>query len=637
MLGHMIEKSTTNLASKINKSSVDEPVNATLETSERIIRRVTDGIYREPWAAFRELISNSYDADATLVRITTDWPRFDEIHIQDDGNGMSAEVLAYLIKNIGGSAKRTSDAADLGISKQKHTDTSPKGRKLIGKIGIGLFAVSHLTQHFQIITKRKGDTYRTIASILLETYSEDGKDQNAKKKKKAGEANIWNEPSSNKAQHGTTIIIRDIRPAILNSLRSSLRWRELDDMDEEVGLVNRDSFQRPVHHIGNLAKLELDNPGELEPDDYPPPSLPWNDETVEPLSRFNSFFNALADKEENKKRLDLMILDNYFQMLWKLSLSCPLHYINKHPFEVNGKDNYDIYKLKNTRREKAELIDLPKGKSVSQYCNLESQTEGSALDFRVLFDDIELRRPIDLPEQLSNPKSRIRAPLLFIGKHETPWDSEEQVRGGGPLRFEAYLYWNNGISPKENSGVLINVRGASGILFDSTFLNYQTSELNRLKQITAEIYVIEGLEAAMNADRESFNFSHPHYIFLRTWLHNAVRQLTSIHKDLGARSLRKERQESADAAEHKRLSMLNAIWEKTKGSDEDPYHFEFDSKGFLQTRINQCEILWPEGFTPANESDVENLVVILEAYNLLESLSPRLRGELLRDLLNIRG
>ena len=51
-------------------------VEAKLETSQRIIARVTDGIYREPWAAFRELIANAYDADATEVVIQTDAPTF---------------------------------------------------------------------------------------------------------------------------------------------------------------------------------------------------------------------------------------------------------------------------------------------------------------------------------------------------------------------------------------------------------------------------------------------------------------------------------------------------------------------------------------------------------------------------------
>ena len=59
--------------------------------------------------------------------------------------------------------------------------------------------------------------------------------------------------------------------------------------------------------------------------------------------------------------------------------------------------------------------------------------------------------------------------------------------------------------------MLVRIRGASGTLFDPTFLNYRVSEQTRLRQITAEIFVHEGLDSAVNIDRESFNFSHPHF------------------------------------------------------------------------------------------------------------------------------
>lgn len=45
-------------------------VSTILKTDERVIARVTDGIYRQPGSALRELISNAYDADAT--RVVTD-------------------------------------------------------------------------------------------------------------------------------------------------------------------------------------------------------------------------------------------------------------------------------------------------------------------------------------------------------------------------------------------------------------------------------------------------------------------------------------------------------------------------------------------------------------------------------------
>jgi hypothetical protein len=49
-----------------------------LKASERVIARVTDGIYRQPASALRELISNAWDADANLVTIHTDARGFHE-------------------------------------------------------------------------------------------------------------------------------------------------------------------------------------------------------------------------------------------------------------------------------------------------------------------------------------------------------------------------------------------------------------------------------------------------------------------------------------------------------------------------------------------------------------------------------
>ena len=81
-----------------------KPVEFPLRTSEKILARITDGIYRQPASALRELISNAYDADATKVSIATDAPRFDEITVKDNGIGISPEMLQHLIENIGGSA-----------------------------------------------------------------------------------------------------------------------------------------------------------------------------------------------------------------------------------------------------------------------------------------------------------------------------------------------------------------------------------------------------------------------------------------------------------------------------------------------------------------------------------------------------
>ena len=78
-----------------------QPTRTTLATSERIIARVTDGIYREPWAAFRELVANAYDADASYVVIETGQPDFRRMTVRDDGIGMSPKTLAYILGSSG--------------------------------------------------------------------------------------------------------------------------------------------------------------------------------------------------------------------------------------------------------------------------------------------------------------------------------------------------------------------------------------------------------------------------------------------------------------------------------------------------------------------------------------------------------
>ena len=141
----------TDIITKLKNGEVSE---AKLSTDEKVLARVTDGIYRQPSSAIRELISNAYDADAETVYIDTDAPRFNHMTIRDDGNGMSIEVLANLIYHIGGSAKRSANPKNtsLGITNEDDPTLSPKKkRKLIGKIGIGLFSVAQLTRTFTIV------------------------------------------------------------------------------------------------------------------------------------------------------------------------------------------------------------------------------------------------------------------------------------------------------------------------------------------------------------------------------------------------------------------------------------------------------------------------------------------------------
>ena len=279
----MPDESIMSFADRIRSADSKNPIKEELKTSERVFKRVTDGIYRRPYSALRELISNAYDADATIVEIQTDYPRFDNITVRDNGNGLTEEALSYLIKNIGGSPKRASFGADYGICNKDDFTKSPGGRKLIGKIGIGLFAVSQLTKEFQIITKTEGSDHRTIADVILQTHSEDYPEE---EEFKTGEVLIWTVPAKDETYHGTEIILRKLLESTKNELKSSNRWILCSEEGlESVGMSTERIEPPPTFHIGCYT-------------DKPPsgistvPSLPW-EPTDDPIVKFNKLVSAI--------------------------------------------------------------------------------------------------------------------------------------------------------------------------------------------------------------------------------------------------------------------------------------------------------------------------------------------------------
>jgi len=184
----------------LNYRKTNQVAKTKLLTDDKVLARVTDGIYRQPGSALRELISNAYDADANNVVIDTDAPRFESMTIRDDGNGMSIDVFVNLINHIGGSAKRNKKGLDLNITSSEDSTLSPKKkRKLIGKIGIGLFSVAQLTREFEIITKREGDDYYLKAIVRLNNYSDESMPVSEERGEgfETGSVEIWTENTEN--------------------------------------------------------------------------------------------------------------------------------------------------------------------------------------------------------------------------------------------------------------------------------------------------------------------------------------------------------------------------------------------------------------------------------------------------------
>jgi len=541
------------------KDSLETQVSADgiLQTNDRIIASVTDGIYREPWSAFRELVSNAYDADATEVTIDCDYPFFNQIKISDNGNGMSLETVADLLMNIGGSSKRTSRGKSLGTVNAKDARLSPKGRRLIGKIGIGLFAVAQLTNQFQIITKRKGENVRTLATVSINTFQEDRLADGDEDEYVSGSFRAIAEHAEDTDFHGTSIILLSIKPGVKNKLQSKAIWEAIDDQEDDDTLGLNDTVEPPDFHIGRINESEI-----LVTE----AKLPWK-KTDNPDEKFEALFQAAINAKGNvREKSTLSHLDNYLKMLWRLSLASPLPYLDHHPFDTKGSTNFDFFKFSNKKKGGATKLDIPENKTVRDIMKLSAGNNDPLGQFDIFVDEVKLKRPVRFPEELKGSKT-LERPLLFAGSVSTTFNKVADERTGGALAFEAYFYWNSKIVPKESIGALIRVNGASGTLFDPEFLAYQVSEQTRKKQITCEIYVSQGLDGALNIDRESYNTSHPHYLFIQKWVHNAFRQFATQSKKLGKeiRDLQRAAQQKEEAG---RIADHTAnVWEKMQGKN----------------------------------------------------------------------
>jgi len=552
-------KSADVLAKNLYKADSSNPILAVLKTDERVIARVTDGIYRQPGSALRELIANAYDADATHVTVTTDAPRFEIITVEDDGHGMSPDVLAHLIYHIGGSAKRNTEGKKLGITDSEDSTLSPQGRKLIGKIGIGLFSVSHLTNRFQITTKVKGDKFRTIATVVLKRYQDESVlgSEDGKHKFESGKVRLWREKATDIEAHGTSVVLNGIWPTSRDTLRSNEVWSLVDEAEKEG---NDDiSIDIPKFNIGRI-----DEDGKLITRQS---ALPW-ETSDKPEEAFNKLVESVwgeIGKSSPNPQLD-RLFDFYLNMVWDLSLALPLPYFDGHPFDQNGKSWEATYKIPNDSQNSATKITISKSKSLRSSLNLVDDSISKSA-FEVTLDNLRLSRPIKFDDFPDISNNAITKPVVGIGKCREEFKGVPIEFSGGPLDFEAYIFWHPKIAPTEHRGSLVRIHGASGTLFDTSFMRYQTAEHIRTGQVTCEIFVHDGLDSALNIDRESFNQAHPHSIFITKWLHNALTKFFSAQKTLGNEIRQKQRETKKEQVRSEIQQLAQDTWVEQSGDD----------------------------------------------------------------------
>jgi len=514
-----------------------KPKTADIIAAEKIIADISSGIYRSPAAALKELVSNAYDADAETINITTDSPRFRTLTIEDDGVGMTLDKFLEVITHIGGSRKRVDSDR-----------SAVHGRKLIGRIGIGMLAVAQLGNLFYVTSKVKGEDTRFIAEVNLDPFHRDdvalrsmGKFKGEGKVQIGAVRYVDRIPEMRDVQY-TVITVPDAKKGLISEMTSAVR--------KAVGAHERLTIE--------LVRIED--------------------------------FDKLIDVVRSAQRADL-VLDGYYYMLWELALLSPVNYSDRGPFDTSARNI-----------ESADAF-----------------TKQRIEDFKVLVDGLELRRPQLFPNtkaiSYSSPDPKIY-PITF--------DRRISKRR---LRFTGYIYSQQPrIFPEELKGIHIRIREVGIGKYDKSWLGYPFDEGIKFGQITGEIFVDEGLEPALNIDRDSFRETDVHYQAMRAYVWDLLRKQVFPDFKQRANTLRQEKRRSLQAAHHQRfvdalLELPSPVIGKAKFTsadiDEDRL-FEIDGDTLVFNK-NKWERFCSENEISSDEAKERFLrvVAVLAASELL--------------------
>ena len=192
------------------------------EPTGRLIMSIGKDLIKDLPAALVELVKNSYDADATYVKITYKKDNnILKIIVEDDGHGMSQETVlgAWMVPST-----------DYKLKKEK----SPKGRIYQGRKGIGRYAVSLLGNKLELITIK--NSIKTSAFFDWNEFNSE---------KKLSEIPIMITTCKTVDHSGTKLIITN---EYCNGLVDEINESDVQKIEKELSklLSNIDDFKIEV-------------------------------------------------------------------------------------------------------------------------------------------------------------------------------------------------------------------------------------------------------------------------------------------------------------------------------------------------------------------------------------------------------
>lgn len=459
----------------------DGPISLQSGGVDPSILRELSGIYKPFFQAFKELVSNAYDANANSVRIRLA-ADYESIDIVDDGIGMTLFEFRADFTRLGGSLHKI------------QRGPIRKGRLRIGSKGIGFLAVARYCSAMEIVSTTLR-THRGKIDIQGKTGTLDF-------------SRLFEVPIPPRLLHNrfriTSLTVvrgktrRRLRPSefellpngrvrITNRKRpatsckvelryaldcSTLEFKAIIDYDYLLSLENKMDLSQ-LSDFCTLSVNGFENDDERVKQEYTRISLKGLKQFV--------VRDLKAPRKPGRVR-NIESESGLDQFVWNLSRCIPIKY------------------------DPRNLIKLEAGGS-----NLESPQIQA-------IDSVIFRGPDQQDLQLLRP-------LWSGNKHDKDWNTADDIIlpidiNQSGLRATGYILGHReALFPAEFRGIAVRVRnvqiGAPSFFGSEQALTGLSRSL--LSQITGEVNVFEGLDAidALNPGRDSFYEENGHYKILR--------------------------------------------------------------------------------------------------------------------------
>lgn len=600
--------------SKSSESSDEQKVEyVAIKVTAGILLHIGAGIYNSVSGAIKELVSNSFDADAETVIISTNYPHFDEIRVSDDGTGMSSIRLRHAMQTIGSSLK--------AVTNEKRV-TERFNRPIIGHLGIGLMALSQVCSKARIESQETGSDVKFVAELDFSEFKQREQEQ---------------------IETAKLEIFRD-RGGGIENMKQKLDDPNLDD-DERAELEDEIKLAEDAEKI--LAS-KTDTLGEHLGHCMIYPALPGIRgehgtviilseidkgvrDTLRDIGRTNDVLPSKYDNKDNAwddyrdeinswewdnlvQRLNLKTshlsfeaLPKYHQFLWELAAMTPVRYIESGPIRIDQSILHE---------KKKQLRDFK---------------------FSLVVDNRSLLKPILLPSGTIGELSKLDDGLDYLIQRI---DYNDNI-GGEPLEYHGYIYWQREQNqPSSIRGLRIFIRNIGIGLYDDSLMNFKTvNPTSRAGQISGEIYVDQGLERALSVDRNSFKDTDAHYKMLEQHVWRLLGSTKQEDGILGASVKsylqRKEKSELAKKIDYRRELKNNV--ERMTNNDVQIDVSEDENNNPYETLGNRITVFenspaWPRA---ADQKYLfQKIVISLRAALLAGATAEELLDQLEELLLN---